>query len=254
MSFDEPRSLSNGDAFPPTRFSVLEAARSGAAPERSRAMETLLSAYWKPVYKYIRLKFHQPPPDAQDLTQGFFAELLERNLLDLFDPARARLRTYLRLCVDSFVLNELKAASRQKRGGEFIQLALDFTDAEGELQVGVIDPASIPSAESLNEFFEKEWIRSLFSLAVEDLRDLCVARQKESAFQIFEAYDLEGESAESYASLAAKMSLSVSDITNRLHWARRQFRSLILIRLQSLCGSDEEYRREVRALFGESSR
>ena len=220
----------------------------------ARALETLLPAYWKPIYKYIRLKFQQSPADAQDLTQGFFAELLERNLLAQFDPSRARLRTFLRLCVDSFALNERKAAGRQKRGGEATHLALDFTDAEGEVRAGVIDAASIPSPESWDDYFEKEWVRSLFSLAVEDLRAHCLARQKEYTFQIFEAYDLEGESDVSYASLAGRLDLPVSDVTNRLFWARREFRRLVLSRLQSLCGSNEEYRREARALFGETVR
>lgn len=254
MAIDDPIYSSGGGAFPATRFSLLEAARSEAAPERVRALDTLLSAYWKPIYKYIRLKFHQPPADAQDLTQGFFAELLERNLLAQFDPRRSRLRTYLRLCADSFALNELKAAVRQKRGGGVPHLALDFADAEGELQAGVIDPASIPSPDSWNDFFEKEWIRSLFALAVEDLRGLCLSRQKESAFRIFESYDLEGEADVSYAALAAQLGLSVSDVTNRLFWARREFRRLLLSRLQSICSSDEEFRRETRSLLGGSPR
>ena len=254
MAFDDPSFPADGNAFPPTRYSVLEAARGEAAPERARALETLFSAYWKPVYKYIRLKFHQSPSDAQDLTQGFFAELLERNLLTHFDPSRARLRTYLRLCVDSFALNERKAAIRQKRGGGITHLALDFADAEGELQAGVIDPATIPSPESWSDFFEKEWIRSLFSMAVEDLRLLCSDRHKNSTFAIFQAYDLEGEADVSYAALAARLNLSVSDVTNQLSWARREFRRLVLARLQSICSNDEEFRRESRSLLGESRR
>jgi RNA polymerase sigma factor (sigma-70 family) len=254
MAFDDHAFSVDGSAFPPTRYSVLEAARGEAAPERARALETLFSAYWKPVYKYIRLKFRQSPSDAQDLTQGFFAELLERNLLAQFDPSRARLRTYLRLCVDSFAFNEQRAATRQKRGGGITHLALDFADAEGELQAGIIDPATIPSPESWNDYFEKEWIRSLFSLAVEDLRVLCGEREKDSAFTIFEAYDLEGNSDISYSGLAAKLNLSVSDVTNRLFWARREFRRLVLARLQSICSSDEEFRRESRSLLGDRLR
>ena len=114
---------SAGESFPLTRHSVLAAARSQDGAERARALEILFASYWKPVYKYIRLKFSQSPHDAQDLTQGFFAELLERQLLSRFDPAKSRLRTYLRLCADSFALNELKAASRKKRGGEFAHVA-----------------------------------------------------------------------------------------------------------------------------------
>jgi len=67
---------------------------------------------------------------AQDLTQRFFVELLERELLEKFDPKKSRLRTYLRLCVDSFVTNEDKAGRRQKRGGTVPHVALDFASAE----------------------------------------------------------------------------------------------------------------------------
>src|SRR6266849_4254626 len=108
--------MPNGSKFPPTRWSVIDAARSTDPAEQGRALETLFAAYWKPVYKYVRLRWNRPAEDAQDLTQGFFAELLERELLAKYDPAKSRLRTYLRLCVDSFVMNQEKAAHRQKRG------------------------------------------------------------------------------------------------------------------------------------------
>ena len=123
-----------GESFPLTRLSVLAAARSQDGAERARALDVLFAAYWKPIYKYIRIRFSQSPQDAQDLTQGFFADLLERDLLSRFDPRKSRLRTYLRLCADSFALNEIKAASRKKRGGEFAHVALDFSAAEDELR------------------------------------------------------------------------------------------------------------------------
>ena len=83
---EEPQ---GGDRFPPTRRSVIEAVRSIDAEERERALEALCTAYWKPVYKYIRLRWNRPADAAQDLTQGFFMELLERELLDKFDAKRA---------------------------------------------------------------------------------------------------------------------------------------------------------------------
>jgi RNA polymerase sigma factor (sigma-70 family) len=242
-----------GESFPLTRLSLLAAARSQDAEERARALDILFAAYWKPVYKYIRLKFSQSPQDAQDLTQGFFAELLERELLSRFNPAKSRLRTYLRLCADSFALNEMKAASRKKRGGEFAHVALDFSAAEGELCAQAIDPASIPSPESLEDFFEKEWIRSLFSSSVEELRGLCEARRKQKAFRLFEAYDLCGEEDMSYAELAASFSLPLTEVNNQLAWARREFRRITLERLHVLCGSEEEFAREAKTLFGGST-
>ena len=239
-----------GDRFPPTRRSVIEAVRSIDAEERERALEALCAAYWKPVYKYVRLRWNRPPDEAQDLTQGFFLEVLERELLEKFDPKKSRLRTYLRVCVDSFVSNDHKAGSRLKRGGNIPHVALDFTAAEEELDGTVIDPAAIPSQESLEDFFEKEWIRSLFGLAVEELRQLCVARERERTFRLFEAYDLEGNEKVSYEQLSNEYGVAVTDVTNALAWARREFRRIALQRLRELCGSEEEFQREARAAFG----
>ncbi|MGB7845209.1 MAG: hypothetical protein WBL63_06310 [Candidatus Acidiferrum sp.] len=239
-----------GGRFPVTRWSVVEAARSEEVAERARALDTLCTAYWKPVYKYIRLRWNRVAADAQDLTQGFFAELLERELVSRFDANKSRLRTYLRVCVDSFVMNEEKASRRQKRGGNIKHVALDFGGAEQELDAAAVDAASLASPESLEAFFEKEWVRSLFALAVEDLRQLCVEKQRERTFQIFEAYDLEGGDNISYEGLAAEYGIAVTDVTNALAWARREFRKTALERLRELCGTESEFLREAKAVFG----
>jgi RNA polymerase sigma factor (sigma-70 family) len=239
-----------GDRFPLTSWSVIEAAQSIDAAERARAMDRLCEAYWKPVYKYVRLRWNRPVDDAQDLTQGFFAELIERSLLAKYDPLKSRLRTYLRVCVDSFVMNEEKAAKRQKRGGSIPHAALDFTGAEQELGAAAIDPAMIPSPESLEEFFEKEWLRSLFGLAVEELRKRCGAEHRENTFRMFEEYDLSGDDSASYQRLAREFGIPITDVTNALSWARREFRRIALEKLREICGSEAEFQREARAAFG----
>jgi RNA polymerase sigma factor (sigma-70 family) len=243
-----------GDRFPPTRWSEVDAARSADPTEQARALDSLFAAYWKPIYKYIRLHWNRPAEDAQDLTQGFFAELLERELLAKYDPAKSRLRTYLRLCADSFIMNEQKAATRQKRGGDAPHLALDFQAAEGELHGLTIDAASIPSPESLEEFFEKEWIRSLFALAVEDLSKLCEQRKREHVFRMFDEYELSGDPEISYEKLSQRHAIPTTDVTNALAWARREFRRIALDRLREICGSEEEFRREAYAIFGWNAR
>ena len=250
QKMSDEKSIQGGDRFPPTRWSVIDAARSSDEAERTRAMDTLCAAYWKPVYKYIRLRWNRPAEDAQDLTQGFFVQLIERGLLEKFDPAKSRLRTYLRVCVDSFVVNEDKSAKRLKRGGSISHVALDFASAEEELGGNVMDPAKIPSPESLEEFFEKEWIRGLFELAVEDLRKHCEANERERTFRLFEEYDLAGDETISYDKLAAEYGIAVTDVTNALAWARREFRRGALDRLREICGSEEEFQREARAVFG----
>jgi len=147
-------------------------------------------------------------------------------------------------------MNEDKAGKRQKRGGNIPHVALDFSAAEEELGATVIDPAKIASPESLEQFFEREWIRSLFALAVEDLRNLCEQHERTRTFRLFEAYDLEGNEKSSYEQLSKDYGISMSDVTNALAWARREFRRLALDRLRELCASEEEFHRETRAAFG----
>jgi RNA polymerase sigma factor (sigma-70 family) len=234
--------------FPATRCSVVWATASPDPGVRKQAQETLVAAYWKPVYKYLRMHWHLANEDAKDLTQGFFARALEKSFFDRFDATKARFRTFLRLCVDGFVNNEQRSASRLKRGGEAGMVALDFANADAELQRQI----SVASADP-DDLFRQEWLRALFAIAVEGLRLQCQATGKDLHFQLFERYDLEaaaaGESL-SYGRLAVEFGLSTSQVTNYLAFARGHFRELVLERIRATTGSDEEYLLEVRNLFG----
>jgi RNA polymerase sigma factor (sigma-70 family) len=189
-------------AFPLTRRSVVRAAASADPLTRRRAFEALVAAYWKPVYKYLRLKWAAPEEDAEDLTQGFFARALEKGFFDRFDPERARFRTYLRTCLDGFVANERKSAHRLKRGGGAEHVSLDFAGAEAELA-----RTGPPEGTDMHEYFHREWVRSLFGLAVDALRRRCAEAGKKVPFALFERYDLDGSDAAlrpSYAELAGR--------------------------------------------------
>lgn len=237
--------------FPPTRWSAVAGATSDDPGERARALEILVAAYWKPVYKYLRLRWKRSNEDAKDLTQEFFALLLEKGFLDRYDPARARLRTFLRTCLDRMVQKTDRASKRLKRGGDRPMLSLDFVLAEAELTHSRTDP--LPSAD---EYFEREWIRSLFGLAVEALREVCEQRGKSLQFRLFERYDLEtGDGRRpTYGELANEFEIAVSDVTNHLAFARREFRRIALAKLQEMTVSEDEFRREARSLLGVSPR
>jgi RNA polymerase sigma factor (sigma-70 family) len=241
-----------GGRFPDTRWSAVVAARSDDRAERRRALDILIGAYWKPVYKYIRIHWSKSVDEAQDLTQEFFARLIEKDFLDRYDPAKARLRTYLRVCVDGIVANEAKAAHRLKRGGDAIHLSLDFSAAETELARVAPLPPQIASPESIDDWFEKEWIRNLFSRAVETLREECDHCGKQVHFRLFEIYDLDDapDRRPSYDDLAREFDIAVTDVTNYLAFARREFRRIVLATLHEMCSSEEEFRREARAILG----
>jgi len=236
-----------GRSFPTTRWSAIVAARSDDPDERRRAFDTLIAAYWKPVYKYIRTRWGKSNEDAKDATQEFFARVMEKEFLAGYDPAKARLRTFLRVCVDGFVANLDKAARRIKRGGDVQILSLDFETAEGEMRS--IDP---PAPGGLEDFFEKEFVRSLFALAVEQLRTECEARGKTTHFRLFEQYDLDDAPGArlTYDELARQHGIAVTGVTNYLSYARREFRRITLERLAAMCGSEDEFRREARSILG----
>jgi len=235
-------------AFPDTRFSVVHATGSDDATIRQQAWATLIRSYWKPAYKYIRIKWRSDEDDAKDLTQEFFTRALDAGFFRRFDPARARFRTYLRVCLHGFLANELKAATRKKRGGGYQMLSLDFDAAERELAKSSVAPDVDPE-----EFFRQESIRSLFADAVAELRERMQGAGRDTHFAIFERYDLAtpGEGARpTYQMLADEFDLPVTQITNFLALVRREFRRIVLDRLREISGSGTEFRLEAMELLG----
>ena len=233
--------------FPATRHSMVAAIRSERSDVRRSAFDTLVTAYWKPVFKYVRLKWHASPEDAADLTQGFFTRAFEKDFFAGFDSSRARFRTFLRTCLDGFVANARKADARLKRGGAVTLIPIDFGEAERELQQQAID-----RVDDFEAYFRREWLRSLFACAAGRLREACVARNREDRFAVFEQYDLAPDDRDrpTYAELARRLRLSQAEVTNELAAARREFRRLVLEALREQCGSDEEFEAESQALSG----
>ena len=209
------------------------------------AHQALVEAYWKPIYKYLRLKWHLSPDAAADATQEFFLSLLERDLVGRYDAGRARFRTYLRLCLDGFVANQQKAERRIKRGGGITTVPLDFTTAEGELVR--IEP-SIPA--DVDDLFYREWVRALFDRAVADLRADAATRNRQVMFEVFVRYDLADPATRpSYDEIGVALGLPTTTVTNHLAAMRRQFRAIVLDRLREITGSDDEWEAEARRLL-----
>jgi RNA polymerase sigma factor (sigma-70 family) len=237
-----------GGLFPTTQVSVIVGLRSNDFSLRVQATELMAAVYWKPIYKYIRLKWGKPSEDAKDLTQGFFTRALEKDFFRSYDPLKARFRTFIRTCVDGFVSNEEKAAQRIKRGGECPVESVDFESAEMELKL-----SKVPPGNSMEDYFYKEWVRSLFSTAIDLLRQECAAAGKATQFQVFEQYDLkEGDASGkiTYEALAAEIGIPVSQVTNYLAYARREFRRIVLEKLREITATDEEFRNEARGVLG----
>lgn len=212
-----------GSRFPTTRGSVVEALASDDPAERTRAFDTLTRIYWSPLAAYARIARRRE--DADDLTQSFLAKAFERDALAAYDPQKAGFRTFLRLLFDRHIANDARAVARQKRGGDLTRVAL----------------ADAPAGLDPEELFQREWVRSVFTVAIERMRD-------DSDYAIFEAYDVDG--GVKYKDVAARFGMSETAVTNRLAAARRRFREIVLQLLREITASEPEFRSEARALLG----
>lgn len=230
--------------FPATRPSVLERVRSGDARVRRDAFGDLAAGYWKPSYHYLRLRWRLTAEDAEDAVQAFFATAFEKEYVERYDAAQAKFRTFLRVCLDRYVQNLRKAATAGKRGGGAALLSLDFPGAERELAEMASEPGDA------DRFFHDETVRFLFARTVASLEAACERDNRDVVFRVFQRHDLAPSSETTYASVANDLSLTVSQVTNHLHAARRQFRDLALAHLRALSATEEEYRRDARELFG----
>jgi len=238
--------------FPPTRYSAIVRLHADNEADRRVAWDALVTAYWRPVYKYLRARWRLPAEHAEDLTQEFFARAFEQRFLDDYDPAKARFRTWLRLGLDRLAGNEAKASQRLKRGGGVAMTSLDFVSAEGEAR-----ELEIADNSDLDAWFQQEFVRALFGRAVDAVEGECHADGRDDHFDLFKVCDLadlDTATRPSYKTLADARGWTVNDVTNRLAGVRRAFRGHVLRLLRDACASDEEFEAEARSILGQYRR
>jgi RNA polymerase sigma factor (sigma-70 family) len=223
---------SGGGYFPTTIPALLDNSGSPDTGISQSAWDDLVWIYWQPIYSYLRVRHQKAPEDAKDLTQDFFFAVVEKNYFKLFDIRKARFRTFLRCCIDRFVLNDHKHSARLKRGGGSEHLSVELLDQGEDLELS-------DNMQSHAAFFEREWVRSVFEQALAAFVAECNEKDRAQASQLFERYYLSGETSISYEDLANQFSLTTSDITNRLAGARRDFRRILLDHLKSTSFSRE---------------
>jgi RNA polymerase sigma factor (sigma-70 family) len=236
-----------GERFPHTRSTLLQQIQSPDPETRNRAFGTLIQVYWRPVYGYLRLRWRRDRPDAEDLTQEFFLRAMEGDYFERYDSTIARFRTFLRTCLDGFMSNTARAAGRQKRGGGNQVLSLDFDMAETDL-AGVF----IEGEAAMDRYFHQEWVRSVLALSVTGLQSHCESHGKSFAFEIFSRYEIQAVEGDrpTYQELARELNQPVTQVTNFLFYARKEFRRIVLEILRELTASEAEFQAEAEALLG----
>jgi len=237
--------LGGGDkAFPETTLGFAGGLRNPATADYSRSLETLCSRYWKPVYSYIRIAWAKSNEDAKDVTQAFFAWLLEEDALRKYDPARGGFRAYLKVLLRRFVGHAERDLHRLKRGGGARVFSLDGDAPQlPELQSGDVDPEKV---------FERVWLEELVQQSIGRVRERFVQSGREARFRAYEAFALASDGARpSYAEIAARHGLTVGEVEKALFLVREEIRQELRASLARSAGSDRELEDEWKRLLGE---
>jgi RNA polymerase sigma-70 factor (ECF subfamily) len=235
------------------------AARGDAAAEARAALETLCRTYWYPLYAYVR-RMGQSPHDAEDLTQEFFARLLEKEWLLAADREKGRFRTFLLVALKRFMAREWQRAAAQKRGGLQTHVPLDTTDAErryaGEpLEEGATRPkspaaASTSTATSADDIYERRWAMTLLDQALEELRGEFVRAGKADEFETLKRWLTADRDQIPYAEVAAELGSSEGAVRVAVHRLRKRFRQIFREAIAATVAEGEEVEDEMRYLVG----
>jgi RNA polymerase sigma factor (sigma-70 family) len=206
--------------FVTTHWSLVLEAVAKESPESQRALATLCETYWYPLYAYVRRRCHSAE-DAQDLTQDFFATLLEKQWLKAADRERGRFRTFLLTAFQRFVGRERARMAAEKRGGGRTKLAIDFDSAERRYR---FEPSHHWTPERL---YERRWALTLLEQVLAVLEQEYAARGKEVLFGYLKVYLTDVSDTPSHAEVAKALSMTEGAVKIAVHRLRHRYRELL---------------------------
>ncbi len=219
---------------------VLEAGRTDTT-RASEALAKLCQVYWYPIYAYVRQRGYSPA-DAQDLTQAFFARLLEKCALAHITRERGKFRSFLLTSLNHFLVDEWKRARAEKRGGQRI-ISWHAESAETRYRH---EPVETATPETI---FEQNWAVALLEAVFQQLQREHEAAGKAERFQHLK-FCLTGERSEvPYAELAARLQLSEANLKVMVHRLRQRYRELLRAEVANTVSSRNEVEEELRHLF-----
>ncbi len=240
----QPDTVQRGGAqFTPTHWSVVLAAAGHADTVGARdALEKLCRNYWLPIYVFVRRQ-GQSAHDAQDLTQEFFARLLEKNFLAGAQREKGRFRSFLLASVKHFLANEWDKARAQKRGGGQVPISIDAELGENSFS---LEPADTLTADRI---FERRWALALLDLVLRRLREEYTQDGKEKQFNELKSTLTEGSRTVSYAEIATRLRTSEGAVKVAVHRLRQRYRELLRAEIADTVASPAEVEDEIRNLF-----
>jgi RNA polymerase sigma factor (sigma-70 family) len=239
----------NQDSAPPgarefatTRWTVvLSAGRSDSTHARD-ALAKLCQAYWYPLYAYVRRQGHGPH-DAQDLTQEFFARLIEKNYLGDVNREKGRFRSFLLASLKHFLANEWDKARALKRGGGHTIIPLEVDTAETRYSLEPPDPLSA------DKIFERRWALTLLEQVLAHLREEFVFSGKVALFEEFKGCLTGDRDSLPYSEMGRKLGMSEGAVKVAVHRLRQRYRELLRAEIANTVAGPNEVDEELRYLF-----
>jgi RNA polymerase sigma-70 factor (ECF subfamily) len=228
--------------FATTRWSLIVAARDRDSPQARAALAELCSAYWYPLYAFIRRQGHRAD-EAQDLTQELFTRLLETDFLGSVDRAKGKFRSFLLACCKHFLANQRDRANAQKRGGDRELISVDFNLAESRYG---LEPAHTLTPDKL---FERRWALTLLDQVLTRLRDEFIQAGRGKLFDHLKVFLTGEKSKHPYSQVAQELRMSEGTIKVTVHRLRRRYRELLREEIGRTVDDPGQVEDELRELF-----
>ena len=243
MALIDSNSPPGGRGFHTTAWGLISQSRKGDEKDKSKALDRLISVYWRPVYWTIRLDWNKKTEEAKDLTQEYFFAFLEKQMVEDVQKEKGRFRAYVKATLKNFMLTQKRSQQAIKRGGGRKIVGLEDLEQ--------IEKLSTAQEEPPDKRFDRELMRSIMQKSLDELQKVCEKKGKPDYFQLFEAYYQREASGEkiSYEDFQEQFNISFHDVKNRLTDMRSRFREIIVGFLQDGLSSEKELVSEIREVF-----
>lgn len=229
--------------FATTSWTQVLAAREAPSAEARQALESLCRVYWYPLYAFVRRQGHDAD-EARDLTQAYFAELLEKGYLEDYDPGRGRFRVFLASSMKHFLSKQREKAGAWKRGGRADVISLDAQEVEGHYRH---EPQDRLTPEQI---FERRWALTVLERTLLRLRREQEDLDRGREFTRLEGYLTGEQTHTSYRDVAAELGTTEGAVKTSIHRLRRRFGQLLRSEIADTVASPDEVDDEVRHLLG----
>lgn len=228
-------------AFRTTHWSVVLSAAQADRGESRQALEQLCRNYWCPLYMYVRRRGYDAE-EAKDLTQGFFARLLERDDLGSVEPRHGRFRSFLLACLNHWLANEWDRRRAEKRGSGRVTISLDDSAAEDAYRYEPADPVT-PEV-----LFERRWARTLLERVLQRLRQEYAAAEKTELFEELKGF-LSEKKAGGRSEIAARHGIGMNAVDVAIHRLRKHYAELLREEVAHTVSAPHEIEPEIRCLI-----